>query len=83
MGIVPGIPVVASNMDTVGTFEMARSLGGLKLFTCVHKHYTVDEWTRFRTQCLGTPADQVVLHIFSHLTTTTDPSAHGYFDRLE
>jgi GMP reductase len=42
-----GIPVMAANMDTVGTFEMAFALSGLKLFTAVHKHYTVDEWNSF------------------------------------
>jgi GMP reductase len=42
-----GIPVMAANMDTIGTFEMAFALSGLKLFTAVHKHYTVDEWNSF------------------------------------
>ena len=42
-----GIPVMAANMDTVGTFDMALALSELKLFTAVHKHYTVDEWNRF------------------------------------
>jgi GMP reductase len=34
-----GIPLVASNMDTIGTLEMARALGP-QLLTCLHKHYT-------------------------------------------
>jgi GMP reductase len=42
-----GIPVMAANMDTVGTFEMALALYDKKLFTAIHKHYTVDEWTDF------------------------------------
>ena len=42
-----GIPVMAANMDTVGTFEMALALYEKKLFTAVHKHYTVGEWTDF------------------------------------
>lgn len=42
-----GIPVMAANMDTVGTFEMALALCKLKLFTAVHKHYSVDEWNNF------------------------------------
>lgn len=36
-----GVPVVASNMDTVGTFEMAEALASHKLFTTIHKHYSV------------------------------------------
>uniref|UniRef100_A0A6I8Q9G3 GMP reductase n=2 Tax=Xenopus tropicalis TaxID=8364 RepID=A0A6I8Q9G3_XENTR len=42
-----GIPIIAANMDTVGTFEMARALCKFSLFTAVHKHYTVDEWKDF------------------------------------
>jgi len=42
-----GIPVMAANMDTVGTFSMARVLGSLGLVTAVHKHYSVDQWNRF------------------------------------
>ncbi|WP_367770682.1 GMP reductase [Flavobacterium sp. WC2421] len=42
-----GIPIMAANMDTVGTFEMASALAKEKLFTAIHKHYTVDEWTTF------------------------------------
>ncbi|CAK4082737.1 unnamed protein product [Aphanomyces euteiches] len=42
-----GVPVVAANMDTVGTFEMAVVLAQNKCITCIHKHYTVDEWKTF------------------------------------
>lgn len=33
-----GIPIVASNMDTVGTMEMAKALGP-EMMTCLHKYY--------------------------------------------
>ena len=36
-----GIPIVASNMDSTGTFEMARVLDGFKLSVALHKHYGV------------------------------------------
>jgi GMP reductase len=42
-----GIPVIAANMDTVGTMEMARALQGFGLSTALHKHYGVDELVRF------------------------------------
>lgn len=45
--IYNGVPIVASNMDTVGTFEMAKTLAGYNMFTTIHKHYTVDEWVNF------------------------------------
>ncbi|XP_060526189.1 GMP reductase 1-like [Cylas formicarius] len=42
-----GVPVMASNMDTVGTFEMAKALAKYSLFTCIHKYYSPDEWKKF------------------------------------
>jgi GMP reductase len=39
-----GIPIVASNMDTVGTFEMAKSLAQRRMLTCISKHYDGDVW---------------------------------------
>ncbi len=42
-----GIPILAANMDTVGTFEMALELFQHKLITAVHKHYSVAEWITF------------------------------------
>ncbi len=44
-----GIPVMAANMDTVGTFEMALALHKLQLFTAIHKHYDPEDWVRFMT----------------------------------
>ncbi|XP_033646708.1 GMP reductase 1-like [Asterias rubens] len=45
-----GLPVMAANMDTVGTFEMAKALASHSLFTCIHKHYSVDEWKAFAAE---------------------------------
>ena len=42
-----GVPLIAANMDTVGTFEMAEALYKEKIITAVHKHYSVQEWTDF------------------------------------
>ena len=42
-----GVPIMAANMDTVGTFEMALALAEKKLFTAIHKHYSVEEWNDF------------------------------------
>ncbi|XP_072479559.1 GMP reductase 2 isoform X2 [Notamacropus eugenii] len=45
-----GIPVIAANMDTVGTFEMAKVLGKFSLFTAIHKHYSLEQWKEFANQ---------------------------------
>ena len=42
-----GVPIMAANMDTVGTFEMAKALAEDKLFTAIQKHYSVEEWNDF------------------------------------
>uniref|UniRef100_A0A6U3B9B1 GMP reductase n=1 Tax=Lotharella globosa TaxID=91324 RepID=A0A6U3B9B1_9EUKA len=51
-----GIPVIAANMDTTGTFEMCVELAKHKMLVAVHKHYTVEEWQAFikaHPECLG------------------------------
>ena len=42
-----GVPLIAANMDTVGTFEMAEALYKDKIITAIHKHYSVQEWSDF------------------------------------
>ena len=41
-----GIPIMASNMDTVGTFEMHKALSEHDVITCIAKHYNSnsDNW---------------------------------------
>ena len=42
-----GIPIIAANMDTVATFEAARSLQKYKMLTCLHKHYETWKYIDF------------------------------------
>jgi len=42
-----GVPIMVANMDTTGTFEMAKALFPYKIITCIHKHYTLDNWKEF------------------------------------
>lgn len=39
-----GIPIMAANMDGVGTFNMAYELAKLGLFTCITKQNTPKDW---------------------------------------
>lgn len=59
------VPIVASNMDGVGTFSMARVLQESKMLTVLRKHYTVDDWKqaagsglkfKYVSACTGTGA---------------------------
>ena len=41
------VPIIAANMDTVGTFEMARALARHRIHCALHKHHPVDELVAF------------------------------------
>jgi len=42
-----GVPIMASNMDGVGTFEMADKLASQRIFTCLVKTYEANELIDF------------------------------------
>ena len=42
-----GIPIMASNMDGVGTFEMANTLASQGIFTCLVKTYSAEQLTEY------------------------------------
>jgi len=39
-----GIPIIAANMDTIGTYEVYQVLSQYKIITAFHKFYTVDDF---------------------------------------
>lgn len=39
-----GVPIITSNMDTIGTFEMYKVLSQHKIITCFHKHYKPEDY---------------------------------------
>lgn len=39
-----GIPIIAANMDHVGTFEMLEKLNSFRMLTALHRFYTIDEF---------------------------------------
>ncbi|KDM89685.1 GMP reductase [Photobacterium galatheae] len=42
-----GVPIIAANMDSVGSFDMAAALAKHHVMTAIHKHYSVDDWAGF------------------------------------
>jgi GMP reductase len=42
-----GVPVIAANMDTIGTFQVAEVLARHDMLTAIHKHYGMKEWDVF------------------------------------
>jgi GMP reductase len=44
---ISGVPIIAANMDTVGTLSMAKELAANKMFTCLHKFYELEKLIYF------------------------------------
>src|SRR5271165_357338 len=45
--VIECTPIIAANMDVIGTFEMADALGDLNCMTALHKFYTADQLKAF------------------------------------
>jgi GMP reductase len=41
-----GVPIMTANMDTVGTFEVHKLMSQYRMFTCMHKHYSPEQWKK-------------------------------------
>ena len=58
-----GIPIMAANMDGVGTFEMADKLAEGKIFTCLVKTYSVNELVDYFDSEIPERTDYVAMSI--------------------
>jgi GMP reductase len=65
------IPIIASNMDTVATFTMARILASVNISTSLHKHYSLDRLVDFYTSEIKKGSD-VLNYIFYTMGITDD-----------
>lgn len=79
-------PIVAANMDTVGTFAMSKALSNNNAITCLHKHYDVSKYVSFYTDpnidkknlvfySLGTSQKDIekLTYIFNKIRQTNQP----------
>jgi GMP reductase len=71
-GVWEGVPVIAANMDTVGTFEMALALEKHGLVTAVHKHYSLEQWQHFFTSLRSEVRETIGSHIMVSSGTSTE-----------
>ena len=71
-----GVPIIAANMDTVGTFTMAEALASFNVLTAVHKHYSVEAWQAFVQRA---PAS-VLRHVM--VSSGTSESDFGKLDAI-
>jgi len=42
-----GVPIMAANMDTTGTFEIMKVLSKHQILTCMHKFYNLEDYLNF------------------------------------
>jgi len=63
-----GVPIIAANMDTVGTFSMAEALASFDILTAVHKHYSVEQWREF----IARVSPSVLQHVMVSTGTSSD-----------
>jgi len=67
-----GTPVIAANMDTVGTFELAQVLASFGLLTAIHKHYSLQQWNSFLEQ----QNDSIYQHVMVSTGTADSDFSH-------
>ena len=58
-----GVPIMAANMDGVGTFEMADKLAEGKIFTCLVKTYSVNELVNYFDNDMPERSEYVAMSI--------------------
>ena len=69
-----GVPIMASNMDGVGTFAMAKVLQEKKMITVLRKHYTLDDWKN----AIGNGVKMKYLAVCTGTGVIWDPEAKDF-----
>jgi GMP reductase len=70
-----GVPIMVSNMDTTGTFEMANALSEYKIITCLHKHYLPVNWDNF--------LENKDIDFYNYICISTGTSQNDYDKTVE
>ncbi len=86
-----GVPIMAANMDGVGTFDMAAALHEHNMFTCLVKSYDLESFINnqeliFETSCAVSTGTsdrdwtklQQILNVFSNINFICIDVANGY-----
>jgi len=58
-----GVPIMAANMDGVGTFQMADTLAKQHIFTCLVKTYSIDELVDYYNEGILERTENVAMSI--------------------
>lgn len=67
---ITGVPIIAANMDGVGTFSMNRALSKYNVFTALTKHTTFPQW------------QSEILHLMNENPTDNVPEYLNIIDKM-
>ena len=70
-----GIPLIADNMDGVGTFSMAKVMQDFNCLTVIKKHYTKEDWEK----AVGEGLSLRHIAVCTGSNMIHDPNAEDYF----
>lgn len=69
-----GVPIIAANMDGVGTFTMAKELQKFDMLTAIRKHYRISDWER----AVGSGLSLSHIMVCTGANAIFDPDADDY-----
>ena len=69
-----GVPIMAANMDGVGTFSMAKVLQKYNCITVIKKHYSLDDWK----EACGNGVSVSHIAVCTGANMIHDPNAEDY-----
>ena len=81
-----GIPIIAANMDTTGTFDVLKILSKFKILTCLNKFYTLKDYTNFIEQIKlnkDIKKDKEIENILNYTIVSTGISEKNYKNLCE
>jgi GMP reductase len=79
-----GIPIIAANMDTTGTFEVLKMLSRFKMLTCLNKFYTLNDYQEFLKQYeVQELENEGISDIKNYMIVSTGISEKNYINLCE
>ena len=75
-----GVPIMAANMDTTGTFEVLKILSKFKILTCLNKFYNLKD---FKSFIKGFKLNEEIGDILKYTVVSTGISEKNYINLCE
>lgn len=79
-----GVPIMAANMDTTGTFEVLNILSKFKMLTCLNKFYKLKDYMDFFKRCEEcVTEDDIISNIKNYMVVSCGISTKNYENLCE